>query len=269
MDTVWQTLQQMNPLWGFGSLLVTIVGIILMVIIYKHGQNTKAPRYFIKTFNIITDFSSGLAKLQLFYDNNTIETLSISKIAFWNDGTNTIDKMDIAEASPIRIVLKEGYDILDASVISEKNPSNIFRLTEIDNGRSVGIVFDYLDRGEGGIIQLIHTGSNSSDIEITGTIKGAGFPKQYHPPTAILADKLVGLLPSPKPQRKWSRITRIIIGGSFLVIALALGVMIALDGTIPVIILGILSILLYVNIGYSLSKRRIPQGFEIVEEELC
>jgi hypothetical protein len=45
------------------------------------------------------------------------------------------------------------------------------------DGTSAYIFFDYLDKGQGGIIQVIHTGLSSSDLTLNGDIKGARLEK--------------------------------------------------------------------------------------------
>jgi hypothetical protein len=41
--------------------------------------------------------------------------------------------------------------------------------------------FEYLDKNDGAILQIVHTGKSSADIKIGGTIKGVGKPEAQVP----------------------------------------------------------------------------------------
>lgn len=267
METIWQFLQDLNPIFTLGSFALAIIGLVLVVIFYIRGKKTKRPTFLIRSSNLIADFSSKLDKLQILYDTRGIESLTVSKIAFWNDGRQTIDSRDVAEADPLRIALKEPHNILDVSVIYEKNKANKFHVLPLEGEPSVNIGFDYLDKDEGGVIQLIHTGKSSSDIEVLGIVKGVGKPRPRHtrPQIIEIIDKI---LPAPKPSKARPSRARRIMGitgfaGAILMVILALTVEELLTK-----ILGFILALLYGYMGYTLLKRRVPQGFEIVEEEI-
>jgi hypothetical protein len=46
----------------------------------------------------------------------------------------------------------------------------------INNPEAAVLSFDFLDGGQGAVLQVIHTGRSSDDISITGTVKGVGNP---------------------------------------------------------------------------------------------
>lgn len=278
METVWEFIKQIsnNPLWTLGSFIVAFISVILVIILHKRGQRTKKPTFLVRSSNLVSDFSSKFAKLQILYSSREIENLTVSKIAFWNDGAQTIDSRDVAEADPLRIVLKEEYNILDVSVIYTKNEANRFGVLPFEEGRSVKITFDYLDKDEGGVIQLIHTGKGSSDIEVSGIVKGVGKAKSRHTRPQII--EIIGkILPAPKPSKAQTLRARRIIGITLFGVAIFL-VVVAFTTTKTVTttvveellirIFGFIGALLYVYMGYMLLKRRVPQGFETVEEEI-
>ncbi len=79
----------------------------------------------------------------------------------------------MAEADPLILLAKNDYEIFDARITQTKNPANLFTVV-LEKDSKARIRFDYIDRNEGAIIQLIHTGRSSDDIEFVGTIKGVG-----------------------------------------------------------------------------------------------
>lgn len=268
METVWQFLQSLNPFLTLGSLVIAVISLVLVVIFYIRGQKTKKPTFFIRSSNLIADFSSKLAKLQILYNNKGIESLTVSKIAFWNDGAQTIDGGDVAEAEPLRIVLKEGYEILDVSVISTKNEANRFDVAQLEEGNSVKISFDYLDKHEGGVIQLIHTGRGSSDIEILGIVKGFGKPRSRYYYRPAIFELLGRLLPISTSSDAWLFMSRRLMGISGFVGAIVLIILAVLTNELTMRIFGLILAVMYGLVGYTFFKRRIPRGFEIVEEEI-
>ena len=52
------------------------------------------------------------------------------------------------------------------------NPSSQFDVEMSKDASNVKIVFDYLDNKQGAVIQIIHTGKNSNDIQVKGDMKG-------------------------------------------------------------------------------------------------
>jgi len=91
-------------------------------------------------------------------------------LTFGNKTSPTIQKTDIIDAEPLVTFSKNGK-ILDVSVLKGNVSSNMIEVSLI-NDTTANITFDYLNKKEGGIIQVIHTGNRNS-IDITGKIKGA------------------------------------------------------------------------------------------------
>lgn len=108
-------------------------------------------------------------KLKFSYDNKPVEKITASKIIFWNNSFSEIRKSDIAEAAPFKISLKNGK-IIDVSILKGSETSNKISITHISE-TDINITFDYLNRKDGGIIQIMHTGDEDS-INISGGIIG-------------------------------------------------------------------------------------------------
>jgi hypothetical protein len=97
----------------------------------------------------------------------------LSKVLFWNDGQDTIDRRDIETANHIRIVPSEGGKLLDARILASNNQSSRFAVELIGDGDCAYMDFDYLDPKQGAVMQIVHTGKSSRDIQVIGDIKGA------------------------------------------------------------------------------------------------
>lgn len=264
-----QNLQQFfinNPFWTL--IISVIIAIVIAVFAYRKGRKVKKPRYYVKSHNLFTDFSSKITKLTMLYSDTPIERLTASKIAFWNDGTETIDKVDRVDTEPLRIEAVGSCDILDATVIKEINPVNKFRVEVIDE-KKVRILFDFLDKGQGGAIQIMHTGKDSSDIEVNGFVKGAGKPQPSYTRDRIarILDKVSSTSRQNQPTKPPPARERRVAAISSFFMALVMLIMVFSEGSIPGKVIGFLAFLVFAYFGYSLLKRRVPKGLEIVEEE--
>lgn len=244
------------------SLAIAVLSVALAVIFYVKGKKAKRPCYAMRSINLVRDLVGKVEALEMFYSGQRIENLTVTKIAFWNGGRETIYRQDIASAEPLIIQAKEGCKILDAKIIYEKNPANQFSINICGSQSTVELQFDYLDKDEGVIIQVIHTGKSSKDIEITGIIKGAGRPVYKHVPTLSLP--LPGFSQLSVKKRRYLVAT----------IAFILPLTVAIDLFVSPIslsqlVLSIIIVATYWSLGFYLLKRRLPKGFDIfVEEEL-
>ena len=103
-----------------------IVGIIFGYIFYCRSRRVRIPSWAVRTNNILQGYTTTLSELDIKYKDISIENLSITKILFWNDGAETIDKRDIALADLLRINAIGDTILLDASVIQVNNESSLF-----------------------------------------------------------------------------------------------------------------------------------------------
>ncbi len=71
-----------------------------------------------------------------------------------------------------------GLKVLDSEILLCINPANQFETSVYPDASGLLMTFDYVDRGEGAIVQPLHTGGSSKDIELSGSIKGAGKPRE-------------------------------------------------------------------------------------------
>lgn len=255
-----------NPLWDW---VFFVIAVVLALILFFKSKNIRKPTYYIKSHNLVTDFTSKFNKLQMFYGGTNIQNLTVSKVAFWNDGREIINKSDIVDSDPLRIEAVGACDILDASVIKETNRINRFSVEKVDN-KSVRILFDFLDKkGQGGAVQVIHTGTQSADIRIDGSVKGAGKPVPSYPSgmferffyRLLSSSRVQPTKPQPAKARRMTAIVWLLAGlVMFFPIALS-------QAAVGEKILGIAFFLFYLYFGYVFVRRRVPKDLEIVEEE--
>jgi predicted ATP-dependent endonuclease of OLD family len=111
------------------SILAFILGLFGISYTFLHKKE-KVPCYDIISNNIIRDFVSIFKLLEIKYSNQEIKNFTITKIAFWNKGRETIVKEDIVTLDPISIHIKDGYNILDKEIIGRNEKTNNFSLND-------------------------------------------------------------------------------------------------------------------------------------------
>lgn len=251
-----------------------ILGISSSVITYIKSKKSKRPTYIVRTINLMTKRIKNINILEVLYAGENISNLSVTKIAFWNAGKETIDQSDIADKSPMKIEIKPEYKMLDANILFQKNESNDFNLELSEDKKNISINFDYLDYKEGVVIQILHTGNENEDISISGSIKTVKAIKRCGESAAFIS-KLLN-----RPELNIKKTFRYIIMASGIVMFfLAFFVLFSdiKDKPIPIevarqnrltVFLAFLSSgAIYFYIGYSYIRRKIPKGFNVFDEE--
>jgi hypothetical protein len=207
--------------------LIGLVGIVLAAAFFMLGRRArlKQPTWAVRSNNLVRNFSSTLPGLDIRFDGKKVETLTISRIAFWSRGMATIDRNDIAPADPLRIVGVGGAQLLDVKLVQVNSEPSQFAAKLNPEGREAHLTFDFLDHDQGAVFQVIHTGTSSNDVTVVGTIKGAGTPVKRRVRRTMLP-----LFTTPEFDRKLKpRTRRRVTIACEVVAALVLVVVIALS----------------------------------------
>lgn len=259
-----------TPWLNFVYVILTIVSIILAIIFYFRSRRLRKPAFAIRNVNLIKDKIKKIELVEILFQKQHIDNLSIARIAIWNDGDETIRHEDVALVDPIRIETIGNVEILEAKIVYEKQEANKFIL-DIDSSKKKLIInFDYFDRNEGIILQIFHTGQTEDELSVNGTIKGFGKIQKIPGPLFL---KFASKLDFVKKIKR--RYRRIILGILLIItpIIVVIGKYIPqpkfsknkfLMEYLPLLIIFIM----YWSMGLSALKKRIPKGFELFEDEI-
>jgi hypothetical protein len=156
------------------AIVGTLVGVIGLYLTLK-GWKRKKPTYLLHSNNIFSGLEHTIPDVEVKFAGygQPINALTVTKIAFWNNGTETLKKQDVVKDDPITIQGKAGIVFLSASIM--ESVSSLNRVAcKVNQDRSlVTITFEYLDHNQGANIQVFHTGTSNADIMLGGTIMGA------------------------------------------------------------------------------------------------
>lgn len=179
-----------NPIAWVVLSFCTIAALAFAVFTWFKGKKRREISFVLSTFGIVRGGVNVIEGFKLLYDNVEIENLTVSKLAIWNSGNETINSADIVTAKPLRISCTEDMRILSSKIITENEESNLFHICYIDE-KNVNIVFDYIDPKNGVVVQLLHTGY-AKDINVEGKIKsGKLLARSYTPSFPKSIDKFL------------------------------------------------------------------------------
>ncbi len=165
-----QTFFDGNTYFNVTTFIIATLAIIIAIYHYKKGKKEKKPIYITRSINLVKENINKINSVNILYQGKEVETLTITKLAFWNAGKETIHNNDIAPSDPVIINIDTDYKFLDAEIIFSKKEANNFNLIKIDDHK-YKLDFDYIDYKQGAIIQLYHNANNSNSVQIIGTIK--------------------------------------------------------------------------------------------------
>lgn len=269
-----------NSYFNVISFTIALLGIALSIYFYKKSIRTKQPIYITRTINLIKQNVQKIETVEITYNKEPISNLSITKIALWNDGKETINHTDIAQNDGIKVKIHEDFQILDSEIIYSKNKANDFNIQIQNDFKSINLSFDYFDFEEGIVLLIYHTGINNSNISITGTVKSVkrikrkDFSLQLLPSLPILTKSTSENSVITKPKLK-KVVLKKIMGWSLILISILMffipfytdrkvhTTMTSLNEKMIVSLI----FLPYFYVGFRILKRKIPKGFDIFEDE--
>lgn len=273
MEKILEFINQ-NPWLNVLFILLTLTSIFLSLWFYFKSKKSKKPTYSLRTFNLIKEKINKIDSVEIQYHSNKIDNLSITKIAIWNNGKETISSTDVAQNNPFLVIIEESFSILDCDILFEKNPANGFSINKL-NSNKVEIKFDYFDFNEGIIIQLYHTATEEDKITVVGSFKGTKAIERNSTSRTIFPDSFYKILKNNSSVKP--RLMKKIVGAITFLLPLAMIFFIFLSPDIlkepepPTLLSKILLAstitIPYWWLSYRTLKRRVPKGFGIFEDE--
>jgi hypothetical protein len=159
----------------FTHALTLAIGFISARLTIRYGMMRRL-RYRCKSFCLIFESVNKVPGLEVKFHGfgPPVEKVTVSKVALWNAGRGSVRKSDVLGRDNIRLIIDPTYVILATEVIQQNNPLNNFALTVAQDRKSANIRFEFINPAEGAVIKIVHTGTNSSDLSLSGTIADAG-----------------------------------------------------------------------------------------------
>jgi hypothetical protein len=119
----------------------------------------------------------GGLDLAVRFKGKDVPRLTRTRMAIWNSRWAVVSGADIAENDPLRIVFR-GAEILDVRSVEGTREAIQF-VAETRDGVCF-MDFEFLDRQDGIVLDLLHTGSDTDRPSIQGTVKGLPAGVSYY-----------------------------------------------------------------------------------------
>ena len=152
------------------NVIAFIVPIYIGFEFYRRSLRDKTVQHAWEDVVVISPEEPHDEELRIIYGGREVPKVTRSRLAFWNSGRVTVDGSDVLTQDPLRIEAAEGDRILRVLVVKRSREITGGDLPSVNEKQAI-IRFGFLDRNDGFIIEVLHTGSPGS-LLLKGTIKG-------------------------------------------------------------------------------------------------
>ena len=165
-----------------------IFSVIYAIYVGIKGKEKKEISYIVNTYEIVRAGKNMIPKFQISYCGHDIDNLTVTRFVIWNSGNKLLNHTEIVDTKPLSITSNDdGPDILDASIIRYSEESNKFTVKKTSS-HCAELKFDYMDKRDEIIVQILHTGS-AKNISLSGLIKGGKKIKNAEKSILVLKNK--------------------------------------------------------------------------------
>lgn len=162
-----------NSIVWFILAMGTLIGIpsfIFTIYTWIKSKRKKVVSVEKASYSIVNKSNKPMEKLKVLFNGEEINNISVTQFAIWNSGNEEIRREDLASEGKLCIKSRGKAKILDAIITVESEHTNKFCIKSI-NDNCIELDFEYVDKKEGIILQIVHTGSFLdllADVKIKG-----------------------------------------------------------------------------------------------------
>lgn len=161
---------------GVLGLVVGVFGIFVGLgagyYFYIKARERVIPRYLLNYGPLLGQTSDAARRVSFLFDGEKIENLNRCLLVLWNKGSRTLLRSAVVESDRIRIVFPEKATALGAGVVKSTRAAIALGGSIDEDGRSVVVDFDFLDKDDGGVIEILYQGDPGCRPVVTGSIRG-------------------------------------------------------------------------------------------------
>lgn len=150
-----------------------IAGILVGYVFYRRSRIGPRLAYHQRFDRLIGGGKPLLPKeVEIYFAGQKVQRLTKTLLAIWNYGTATVHGSSVVSDDPIRFAFPEDVLVLKPRVIAATRATNKLTVA-LRSGSSNEVIcqFDYLDVGDGGVIEVLHTGDQGT-ASVLGSVRG-------------------------------------------------------------------------------------------------
>lgn len=157
---------------GWIASLIGIIGVIIAFLLYRASRIGPRPAYQLRSLRLIGKEEPALPEeVEILFRGRSVPRLTRTHNILWNSGNATLDGKNIIVEDPLRLEFNERAEVLRVRVLRVTRESNKFT-AKVNSGSPNEVIygFDYLDAGDGAVIELLHTAEERYP-KVQGTIR--------------------------------------------------------------------------------------------------
>ena len=168
--------------WFWANWAGVFIGFAISFLFYWLGKKERKPKFAVRSYTVIQKAKEMTPGLTVHFGGHgeDLSNFTISRIAIWNRGKETIRRDDVPRLDPLRVLALEETKLLSAEVIYSSNVANQFSCSINKDKTVLNVSFEYFEWNEGMVIQVAHSGIGSHSLDVKGKIKGAGEIRVAH-----------------------------------------------------------------------------------------
>lgn len=159
------------------GLVIGIAGIVAGILtgyyFYLKARERIDPRYVLQYEPLVGSSSGAMKDVSVLYKDNKVANLNRCVLVIWNRGTRAIIRDAVADNDKIRVCLPEGATALGTGVAWASRPAVNLSVAVDEAGLAVSISFDFLDKDDGGVVEILYQGDPKVPPTLSGSIVGA------------------------------------------------------------------------------------------------
>lgn len=177
-----------------GILVGILAGLLIAYLFHRASRIGPRPSYQLKALKLIAKDERALPEeVDILFKGIGVPRLTKTHVIFWNSGKAMLEGKEIVDTDPLRLEFSKDAQVLRARIAKANRDTNKFEVKINDKSpNEVDCNFDYLDVGDGVVVELLHTNEKRYP-EIRGTIRGV--PKGILNLGHIATSGVVGYLP--------------------------------------------------------------------------
>lgn len=148
-----------------------VLGIVVTILYHRKGQNKISLSYVNSVVRLVGGKSPEFPDdITLYFQNIKVETVSKNLLKIWNSGNKIINQEDVVESDSLRVKIEGDGKLLKSKILKSSREQSNFFIEEIHSDNIAKIKFDYIEPGEGCMLEILHT--SEEPVKVECTIKG-------------------------------------------------------------------------------------------------
>jgi hypothetical protein len=163
-------LELLNP--GWVGALIGVGGTIVALVLYRISAIGARPAYQTRGIQLVGGNAELPEEVTIHFQGEAVSRLTKTEIVFWNAGRQLCRGVDVVSDDQVRCDFGSDATVLRVRVLKRTRRANKFlALTAPGGPNRVLLQFDYLDPGDGAVVEVLHTGEKRHP-DVLGTIRG-------------------------------------------------------------------------------------------------